>query len=583
MLKEYIVDLACETAIQKFGDKINRERLKHIVDEFVMKQKKFHEVALLNDEIDYQGLFEFIKSGYIDLVIERCFCVNRTQRAGARDELVSRACSYCDANTEEARKRLAQVIYTTIDIIKNFYKTEFNIKDYLVAEEIVDGVIDAMDEKLEPIQHEMGEVKASISSLNFYSPEAYAKLARERNLSEIESRFDNIFLYMNKEHPLYPDYGYKMVGKDLLSCPLTSDAEKKYPPRYLCNGNLYIGEQMISREDASDMDIIDYADRHQLQLKLEICDVTKMLGEVTDPQQVEAERMEGKVIVRKPKEFPPSFACSISLNHEVMFDYIELRTKEILDDGTYVIDNSEQKESHIYIMLKTIMAVEGKVDFTLKIDRASNIELYQYVRFMKLALEGAEVEVNLLSNRKTLCSGFINTATYHSGFPSIDEELRFLKDVCAVEKYVGFDVKVPKEITEKEINELSYLAGLVHGEEQTFSWKELSMKGIIDDNFRRRIIQMNSCEHELAFVGNQEVSLFEHTINIPLVRRFDHAMVSDLDKIKRKLEVLDNGDEIGLSFVCKGEGSGADFLNPDSEYNSDNEYVGCFTKNVEGE
>ena len=48
------------------------------------------------------------------------------------------------------------------------------------------------------------------------------------------------------------------------------------------------------------MDILDYADRHQLQLKLEMHDVVKLLGEREDPSQVEAKILEGQVIVREP-------------------------------------------------------------------------------------------------------------------------------------------------------------------------------------------------------------------------------------------------------------------------------------------
>lgn len=581
VLAEYIADLACGTAKQKFDGKINETKLKKTICEFAKSQKKYQEAALLCEEIDYQGLYEYISSKYLDLVVNRCFCVNSKQRERAREEIVSAACSYCNAYSDEAQKRVSIIMYNGLDIIRNFYKSEFSIRDYFFAGEIVDSVTESIGEKIESVQSDVEHIKKSIDLLNVYSPEAYAELAKEGKISEIQSRLEDTFYFMSKEHPLYPDFGYRMIGEKLLSHPLTPDAKKKYPSRYLCKGVLYLGKQIITQEDALNMDILEYADRHQLQLKLEMHDVIKMLGEIKDPSQAEAEAMEGKIIVREPKEFPPAIACAISVDNEVMFDYLELRTKEILDDGTYIIDNSEQKNCHIYIMIRTKMTNNGNVDFTLNIDRASNIELYHYVRFMKAASEGAEVDVKVLNVGKIFCSGFINTASYNCGFLSIDEELQFLKNVCDIEKYVGNEINVPEEITEKQMQNLSYLAGLVRGEEQTFQWDNFSMSGIIDDNFRKKIVEMGTNEHEVSFVGNFDVPLFDQTVHLSLVRRFNHAVVSNYDKIIRKLEVLDDGEDIKISFVCKSDDSGADYLNTNSEIETSEKYAGCFAKKIE--
>jgi hypothetical protein len=171
-----------------------------------------------------------------------------------------------------------------------------------------------------------------------------------------------------------------------------------------------------------------------------------------------------------------------------MFEYLELRIKEILDDGTYIVDNREQRNSHVFISIKTKLEENGNVDFTLNIDRASNAELYQYVRFMKAVSKGAFVELKVLSIGKKLCSGFISTSSYNCRFSSIDEELQFLKDVCDVEEYIGDEIEIPENITGRHMQELSYLAGLVRGEEQAFWWQKFSIEGIVDENFRQRII-----------------------------------------------------------------------------------------------
>ncbi len=308
--------------------------------------------------------------------------------------------------------------------------------------------------------------------------------------------------------------------------------------------------------------------------------MVKLLGEREDPSQVEAKILEGQVIVRRPKAFPPAIACSIIVKQETMFEYLELRIKEILDDGTYIIDNSEQKNCHVYIMIRTKMIQNDRVDFTLNLDNASNQELLHYVQFMKLVSEGVEIAIKVLSVGEILCSGIVNTTSYNCSFANIDEELHFLRDVCDIEKYVGHDIKIPKIITEKQMQELSYLAGLIRREEQPFSWKELSIVGTVDDNLRKRLAEMGKDEHEVSFVGSFDVPLFDQNVHISLVRRLDHAIVSNYDKMMKKLEVLDDGDSITMSFTNFGDDSGADYLNI-TDIETESKCVECYAQKRE--
>ena len=62
-----------------------------------------------------------------------------------------------------------------------------------------------------------------------------------------------------------------------------------------------------------------------------------------------------------------------------------------------------------------------------------------------------------------------------------------------------------------------------------------------------------------------------------MVRRFDHAIVSNYDKMMKKLEVLDDGDSIKLSFTNLGNDSGADYLNS-TDIKTESKYVECYAK-----
>lgn len=135
---------------------------------------------------------------------------------------------------------------------------------------------------------------------------------------------------------------------------------------------------------------IDYAYRHQLKLVMSIDEAVKLLGNKPDPIQTEAEQYVGKEIIAIPPEFPEAFPCSIKVGEKTYFDYILLRTEEILDDGTYVIGNREQTNSTIYFEIKVNPQNPQKEDFTVNIANANNHELLNYAKFMD---ELAQVKV----------------------------------------------------------------------------------------------------------------------------------------------------------------------------------------------
>ena len=169
-----------------------------------------------------------------------------------------------------------------------------------------------------------------------------AKSGDAVNLEKIATDFTK---GISTQHKLFPDYGFDFRlhngQQRLTSIPLASGAEKKYPPKFKCVGTVRVGDKYVEEITP---ELIDYANRHQLPLKLNITQAQKLLGTELDPIQYEAEELVGKVLTVPPKPFHKAFPCSISINDVVEFDYILFRTQEILDDGTTVVSNSKQTD-----------------------------------------------------------------------------------------------------------------------------------------------------------------------------------------------------------------------------------------------
>ena len=52
-----------------------------------------------------------------------------------------------------------------------------------------------------------------------------------------------------------------------------------------------------------------------------------------------------------------------------------------------------------------------------------------------------------------------------------------------------------------------------------------------------------------ACFTKQEISIFDKKIPVPIIRRIEHLRIDDIDGIKAKLQLLDDGDTIKITFI----------------------------------
>ena len=105
----------------------------------------------------------------------------------------------------------------------------------------------------------------------------------------------------------------------MISVPLTQDAEQKYPSSMNMRADIEVGENLYHNKN---VDPFEYAYRHQKNMFVKVTDATKMLGNVKDPVQKEAEKLRGQSLMVKPKEFPKAVPCSVVVDDVTYFEYI---------------------------------------------------------------------------------------------------------------------------------------------------------------------------------------------------------------------------------------------------------------------
>ena len=97
------------------------------------------------------------------------------------------------------------------------------------------------------------------------------------------------------------------------------------------------------------------------------------------------------------------------------------------------------------------------------------------------------------------------------------------------------------------------------------TWDKFEFGFIVSEEVRQRILELTESEYALAYVGEGEFILFGEKIKLPLQRVIRRAKVLDLQRLKEKINVLENGDEIKIKYIPGGEGKKGEYIDSIAE------------------
>ena len=551
---DYIVSLGCEAIKDRVKSELEAKQIRDRLINYVERRQKENWSCTREEELDFGGLAEYIQTNLLEDVQARLFG-NREERGAARMSIMDKAVSYSQAHTALSRQRAIWMTETAIDVLRGFYKRKINRDLKFIATQIEDAVAEITDEHTKEIrqvvqasgEHVVGKLSDKIERIGSMSIERNMQLMRNGDIGQVENSLSNLFDAIGSTHILFPNYQYDYESKNrqLYSKPLTKEALEKYPPRILCTGTIQVNGMYLDRFD---VDTINYANRHQIPITLNVITAKKMLGDVEDPIQHEAETLIGESFTIPPKPFPPACPCSISLDGIVMFDYILLRTEEILDDGTIVISNREQENCPFRIKILANLS-SGKTIYSVETVEPSNEDLLLYLRFYIKASAGEIISIKVLSLGEELATGRLGDVVYKAGLDRVESELRFLEKIVAIEHYFVDSISIPEKIMKDDFQAVCYLATLINGDECTGSWSKFDVSVTVTEDLKKKLAETDEEIFGLSYVDNVTVSFFNKSYDFPVIRTLDSVVYKDLGRIKKKAEVLDVGDTIKLVFV----------------------------------
>lgn len=559
-VKDYLIDLGLAVSHDKIKNSIQEKQIRERLEEFIQQEGKYNYLCTIEEEVDFEALTDYLRVDLIADVRVR-LCGTKDERSAAHRNIMSKVRAFACARTKVGERRAMDMTTKAMSILRAYYRSRINADLLFIAGEVTDQISENIElhhtTQTQSLVREMERQReisiSAISDMLQFSPERVVaesiRMAESGDVASLEKIATDVTNGISTQHKLFPHYGFDFRFHNgqqrLTSIPLVAGAEKKYPPKFKCVGTVRVGNKYVGGITPG---LIDYANRHQLPLQLNITQAQKLLGTELDPVQYEAEELVGKVLTVPPKPFRKAFPCSISINDVVEFDYILFRTREILDDGTTVVSNREQADCPFMFTMKANMNTKC-LTFTISLNNADNTDTLKYVHFMKAVENGSIISVKSLELHEEFARGRLDDFQHKTDFDGIDEEIHFWEMVVAVEKHFNVMVNVPTEILDSQYRLLQYLYSLIIGDTNTVTWSTLALRMDLTEKLKADISEWGDTKFALAYVGSVEVPLWEKKYEVPIIRRYLCVKPKDLDRLKKKADVLDIGEEICMNFV----------------------------------
>ena len=251
-------------------------------------------------------------------------------------------------------------------------------------------------------------------------------------------------------------------------------------------------------------------------------------------------------MVMKPPSFPKAFPCSVIVDGETLVDYLLLRTKRIEDDETAIVTNDEQGDFNFKVTLK-INAATTNLNLTITPVNPSNVESLKYRQFLRKGMSAKNIALKSLKNNTILISTKANLMPHNC--EKLDLEIEFLKRVVAIETYFHVELIIPEEITAEDHRLIDRLYSMIIDGKYCGTCSRFTMSFELSQELRNSICHLRAKACGFAYRMNEEVNSFNQKLCFQIIREIDCLRLEDFEKLKAKLDVLDDGDILKIVFI----------------------------------
>lgn len=402
------------------------------------------------------------------------------------------------------------------------------------------------------------DMNQNCTFINIY--EVYEKihnLMEENRIDEVEKILDIEDTIIARYHPLYPDYiiARKAVGdkKVFYSKPANENAIKKLPPGL--KGEFKISKKYSGFKNIDEL--FQNAYNNQTEIEITNLKLEKMIGDKIDPYQDEIKLLipEGSNWSIKPEPFPEAkpFKLIIKENN-ITYDYLLLRTTRIESNKVF-ISNEEQ---NIDTKFEFIFNFENKkVNINVNLNTMSkvkNSEYFKYLNFIKSMINQFEFMIIDLESNSVFVEGKLDKLDYKTSLEELNAKIKFVEYLISIEKHYNICLEIPQNVKKEDLDSVYMLGKVIEGYELEGFWTEISQSIEISNEFKNNIENFEDVMGELKYIEFKKFHIFSKLISIhEVITIFKNAKIKELNKLKAKIKVFDEGDSITVKIFPNGE------------------------------
>lgn len=149
---DYLVELGLDAGKDYLIDKKKDAEVAECIRDYVERQSNINEMCGLAEEIDFQGLSEYILSELL-FDVKVCLFGKKSDRAAMKEIIISKAFSHSKADDKKQKDRVERLINGSLDILCNFYRMQIDKSDLFVSGEIIDTIVNELKKELEKQQN----------------------------------------------------------------------------------------------------------------------------------------------------------------------------------------------------------------------------------------------------------------------------------------------------------------------------------------------------------------------------------------------------------------------------------------------
>ena len=227
-------------------------------------------------------------------------------------------------------------------------------------------------------------------------------------------------------------------------------------------------------------------------------------------------------------------------------EYLLLRTKRIDEDGTVIITNDEQNNFSFMVTLAA-NATTKNLSLTVTPNAPSNADSLKYRRFLKKAISAKRVELKSLEQNAVFISSKANLVP--QGCEKLDVEIEFLEKIVAIETHYHITLTIPDEIDISDHQIIDRLYSMIRDGKYSGICSSFTMSFNLTEELRQSIRTIGEVACGFFCSLGMHVELFDQKLDFKIIRKIDSMRLDNFEKITKKIDALDNGDPIKVSFV----------------------------------